>query len=213
MSYPPAAPPNEPKPKTTGRRAGESGTREAIIDVALAMFADNGYEATSVRAIAQKAGVDPALIRHFFTSKEGLFSAAMIDRNKIPNKIAEALSSPIESRGLALTTAYLNLWENETTKPILSGLFRSAMTSGLGIDYILNLAEGQIHQTNQRNLATALGQNKTALTNAGSALALAHLLGVAISRNVLNLPALVDMPFADLVEQVAPTIQKYLESN
>ena len=60
-----------------GRRAGESGTREAILAAARAQFADHGYDGATIRTIAAAAGVDPALVHHFHGSKEKLFAAAM----------------------------------------------------------------------------------------------------------------------------------------
>ncbi len=61
----------------TGRRPGDSGTRAAILDAARRAFAERGYDLASIRAVAEVAGVDPALVRHYFGSKEGLFVAAM----------------------------------------------------------------------------------------------------------------------------------------
>ena len=62
---------------TGGRRPGESGTRDAILAAARLAFGRQGYGATSVRAVARAAGVDPSLVLHFFGSKDGLFEAAL----------------------------------------------------------------------------------------------------------------------------------------
>ena len=60
-----------------GRRAGDSGTREAILDAARRQFADHGYDGLTIRGIAADAAVDPALVHHFYGTKERLFAAAM----------------------------------------------------------------------------------------------------------------------------------------
>ena len=61
----------------TGRRPGESGTRERIADAARVLFAEQGFDRTSVRAVAAKAGVDPALVHHYFGTKQRLFLEAV----------------------------------------------------------------------------------------------------------------------------------------
>ncbi|MFC6932138.1 helix-turn-helix domain-containing protein [Actinomadura yumaensis] len=60
-----------------GRRPGPTETREAILASARELFAEKGYDGASLRAIAREAGVDPALVHHFFGNKEGVFIAAM----------------------------------------------------------------------------------------------------------------------------------------
>ena len=83
-----------PRPRTnprTGRRAGNSGTRDAILDAATALFAERGYEGASMRTIAAAAGVDPALIRHFFDDKDTLFATVIADRTIIFQQLAASL--------------------------------------------------------------------------------------------------------------------------
>ena len=74
------------------RRAGNSGTRDAILDAAISLFSERGYESSSMRAIAAGAGVDPALIRHFFSDKETLFATAIADRTPIFEQLAASLA-------------------------------------------------------------------------------------------------------------------------
>ena len=73
--------------RRTGRRPGDSGTREAILAAAREAFAADGYERATMRGVARAAGVDPALVSHYFGSKQGLFEAAM----RPPFDPAEAL--------------------------------------------------------------------------------------------------------------------------
>src|SRR5215831_16860854 len=74
----------------TGRRAGDSGTREAILQAARAQFAEHGYDGATIRAIAAAAGVDPALVHHFYGSKESLFAAAM-QLPVVPSEVISAI--------------------------------------------------------------------------------------------------------------------------
>ena len=75
----------------TGRRPGPSTTRAAILDAARRRFASAGYDATSLRAIAADAGVDPAVLLHFFGSKQALFRAVVgwpFDPARLPPELA-----------------------------------------------------------------------------------------------------------------------------
>lgn len=189
--------------RPTGRRAGDSGTRDAILDAARDLFAEQGYDRASMRAIAGKAGVDPALIRHFFTDKETLFATTMADRTTIPQRMAAALAGDEATLGARMTDAYLQLWEEPDTRPVLLGLVRSAMTSEHATEILVEVLGSRLRANAD---APVLDSSRTR----GVALAGAHLFGVAIARHVLRIPTLVDMPHAELVAEIAPTVQKYL---
>ncbi|MCW5953202.1 MAG: helix-turn-helix transcriptional regulator, partial [Propionibacteriaceae bacterium] len=73
--------------KPRGRRPGNSGTRAAIMQAALALFSRNGYDKVSLRAVAREADVDPALIHHYFDSKAELFSRSVLDGDLRPAAI------------------------------------------------------------------------------------------------------------------------------
>lgn len=85
----------------TGRRTGDSGTREAILAAAREQFAEHGYDGATIRAIAAAAAVDPALVHHFYGSKERLFAAAMqlpfVPSEMITAALAEIADRPGES--------------------------------------------------------------------------------------------------------------------
>ncbi len=71
-----------------GRRSGSSESRDDVLQAAKALFADHGYQRTTIRLIAERAGVDPSLVIYFFSSKEQLFAASM------PAPSEEALRAP-----------------------------------------------------------------------------------------------------------------------
>src|SRR6185437_1711481 len=101
--------------RPTGRRVGDSGTRDAILDAARDLFAERGYDGATIRAIATSAGVDPALIRHCVGDKEALFAAIVSDRSTIPERITEALPGAPDKLGERVADAYLRLWEEPDT--------------------------------------------------------------------------------------------------
>jgi AcrR family transcriptional regulator len=119
--------------RRAGRRAGQSGTREAILAAARAQFADRGYSGATIRAIAAAAGVDPALIHHFHGSKEQLFAAAM-RLPVVPSEVLMAALAPGGRRagtslGEHLVRTVLGMWESEEVRGPFLGLLRSAVTS------------------------------------------------------------------------------------
>src|SRR5262249_55506189 len=112
----------------TGRRPGPGSSREAILATARRLFAEVGYDATSLRAIATGAGVDPAVVVHFFGSKDGLFRAA-VGWPFDPARIAAELTGPDSGRvSERLARVFLGFWEDPATRASLLALLRSAMT-------------------------------------------------------------------------------------
>src|SRR5215468_6086804 len=114
------------KAKRTGRRPGTTATREEIADAARALFAEEGYERTSFRKIASAAGVDPALVVHFYGSKEDLFRQVM----QLPEGVSDALDhvaeEPSDQMGRRFAELVVGALENPATKSIFLGRIRSA---------------------------------------------------------------------------------------
>ncbi|GIG39156.1 TetR/AcrR family transcriptional regulator [Cellulomonas phragmiteti] len=192
------APPERPRP--TGRRPGDSGTRDAILDAALALFAERGYDGASLRAIAAAAGVDPGLIRHFFGDKEALFATAVADRMQVAHLLARAASADPTTAGRAMTEAYLGLWEGPDTGPIVRALVRSATTSESAARMMREMIGPRIHDATGGDTALA----------GRIALAASNLLGVAMARYVIGVGPVVDLPRDELVDRLAPVVQHYL---
>ncbi|WEG09080.1 TetR family transcriptional regulator [Microbacterium horticulturae] len=190
--------------RPSGRRTGDSGTRDAILDAARDLFAAKGYDGASIRAIAARAGVDPALVRHFFTDKERLFATTMADRTAIPQRLAAAFSGSPDGRGRRLTTAYFEIWEDPEIRPVLLGLVRSAMTSGHGV---MMLIEALTARAREDAPVPHIADSPAAR---GFALAASHLFGTSVARHVLQVPMLADLPLDELVDLVAPAVERYL---
>lgn len=189
--------------KPTGRRAGDSGTRDAILDAALTLFSERGFEGASLRAIAAEAGVDPALIRHFFGDKDTLFVETVSDRAMIPSRIAAAFPGDAQDLGRRVTDTYLRMWDEPQTRPILLALARSAATSPQAAAMMRDALGARVGET--------IGMSIDDPRARGIALAASHLLGVAFARHVIQLPALAHAERDGLVDEIAPTIQRYLD--
>src|SRR4051812_22214648 len=110
----------------TGRRPGNQDTREAILDSSRKAFSERGFDGASIRAIATGAGVDPALVHHYFGTKEQLFLAA-IEAPVNPGEVLPQVFAPgLDGVGERLVTTFLSVWDSPTGSAVVA-LFRSAV--------------------------------------------------------------------------------------
>jgi AcrR family transcriptional regulator len=193
---------NTTRTRRTGRRPGDSGTRDAILDAGTRLFAERGYESASIRTIAAAAGVDPALIHYFFGDKDTLFATIVADRTVIFSRLAASLAGDRASLGHRVADTYLGLWEEPQTRPILMAIARSATTSDKAANMLRDALTGRIRVP---RAGGPDGDRARLLALAGS-----HLFGLAVARHIINVPAIAQLAHEDLVAQVAPTIQRYL---
>lgn len=187
----------------TGRRPGTSSTREQIVAAAARCFAAAGYDATSIRQIAAEAGVDPALVRRFFGSKESLFTAvasALIDPARALAAVADG--SP-EAAGERLLRYFLSLLGDVSRPGPLLGLIRSAVTS----EHAAGLMRRFLAEQVLREIAVSFPSGRPGL---GAALAASQLVGLAVARYAVRLPPLTAADTEELVRAVAPVLQYYL---
>lgn len=188
----------------TGRRRGNPDTRGQILEAARAEFGDRGYDGASMRGIATRANVDPALVHHYFGSKDQLFAAA-VDLPFTPEEIANAISdAPQESKGERLARTFFAVWEDPVRRAPVLALFRSAM--------VHESAAMLIRQFGRRVMVARVapslsGPDAELRTEA----AVSHLFGLAFSRYVLKIEPLASASIDQLVELVAPVIQEYFD--
>ncbi|HEX5290704.1 MAG TPA: TetR family transcriptional regulator [Streptosporangiaceae bacterium] len=191
----------------TGRRAGDSGSREAILDSARLRFAEHGYEGATIRGIAAGAGVDPALVHHFYGTKEKLFAAAM-RLPAVPSEvIASALASPPGVRpGPYLVATVLAIWEDPAVHGVMIGLLRSAMNSEQAARLLREFISDAILAP-----VSALARPGPAEDAAYRAAAVAsQMLGLALTRYVLRVGPIATASIADLAATIGPTVERYL---
>jgi AcrR family transcriptional regulator len=193
------------QPKKAGRPAGDQNNRDRIMAVARQHFAAHGFRGATLRGIAGDAGLDVALIAHYFKNKEGLFAATLLQLPAgVGQMFAQALTEPRATQGDRLARAYFGLWEAEDTRPQLQVLVRTALGSEAAALQMRELIVGQILESLQR--VDVLHGRQT-----GFALAMSHLLGTAVARYVIKVPALAEIGFQALVGRVGPVVQGYLE--
>jgi AcrR family transcriptional regulator len=191
-------------PSRTGRRAGDSGTRTAILAAAREQFAGKGYNGASLRTIAAAAGVDPALIRHFFGSKDDLFVATLEIPQELLRRLAEALGGDPGSLGERLVRTYLELWEDPASAESVLATVRSAIASGRAADRLQALLGARLHADVPGLVDRPDGELRAGLIGS-------HLFGVAVARHVLRVKPIVELDLDTLVALCAPAIQRYLD--
>ena len=192
-----------PAASRRGRRPGSSGTRKAILNAARQSFAAKGLDRTTVRGVARDAGVDPALITHYFGGKAALFTEAM----RLPFTPEEVLPSIIEGDraqiGRRLAAFALGQWENAASRERLIGIIRAACSDPTAATLLRDLIERDLFAP----LARALDVPNA---EARAALCASQIVGLAIVRHILRVPALATADPADVAEWIAPTLQRYL---
>lgn len=186
-----------------GRRPGSPDTRGEILEAARREFAANGYDRTSMRAVARAAGVDPALVHHYFDGKEDLLLAAMEVPFDPRTMIGSVIDGPRDETGERLVRMVLTLWEDPQRQPRLLAVIRAAIaneaSSHLLRDGFLRLILDQIAAIPGVDDARRRGN-----------LVASQIIGLIMTRYVVGLDPIASMPADDVAAAIGPTIQRYL---
>jgi AcrR family transcriptional regulator len=186
-----------------GRRSTGEDTRQLIVDAARTEFATKGYDASSLRAIARLAGVDPALVHHYFDGKAHLFAETMALPFRPADVIAGILGGPRAEVGERLAAAFFTLWEVPASRERFVAMVRSAVSHEEAARMLREFLAREVFG----RLARELGVPDAELR---AGLAAAQMVGVAMLRYVVGYEPLVAADPARLVALVAPTLQRYL---
>lgn len=198
------AAPREPK---VGRRPGNQDTRGQIITAARHAFAAKGFAGASMRGIAAEAGVDAALIHHYFESKQQLFLATIALPLGLPQVVEQVAAGERRDLGERLVQTVLGVWDSEL-QPSLVAAVRTALTDPAltrSVGEFLNLEV--IGQVLRRDDLPPEEANRRA------GLVASQVLGLVMGRYVLRLPALVNRQTEDLVAEIGPTVQRYVDGH
>ena len=187
----------------TGRRAGESGTREAILDAARSRFAGSGYDGATIRAIAADAGVDPALVHHFYGTKEKLFVAAMHFPIVPSEVLRDVVGSSRQRRGEAIVRTVLGIWDDPPARVTALGLLRSAVTNEGAARMLREFVSDAI-----LSLVARAAEPDDADFRA--ALVASQVVGLGFARLVLELEPVASASVDELARAIGPTLQRYL---
>ncbi len=185
-----------------GRRPGAPDTRAAILAAARAAFASAGYGGTSVRAVAAAAGVDAALVHHYFGTKDDLFVAALQVRVDPRAALRPVIEGGLPGAGERLVGIFFEVWDDEQSRLPLLGLVRG-MVDGSG----QQLARDGFLRVVLAPVAAGLGLDHP---DERMALVASQLLGVVLLRYVLGVEPLASADTERLVATYGPVIQGYL---
>jgi AcrR family transcriptional regulator len=200
--------PRQPRVSTTrtprtGRRPGSSGSREAILASARRLFAQRGYVGTSLRAIATDAGVDAALIVHFFGTKAGLLTAAVQWPFDPEVEMARVAAAGRRHVGEELARLVLRTWDRAGNRDAIMTLLRAATVEPAAADLMRDFMQHELFPPLMRRLDKSEPELRADL-------AISQLVGLGIARHVLRLEPLAGMSEDEVVRWIGPTLQRYL---
>lgn len=192
-----------PARKRSGRRPGESGSREAILRAARRLFADLGYDRATIRAIAAEAGVDAALVIHFFGSKQELFLSVV----ELPFEPAEVLPRVLSGDRATVGERFAGflaaLLDDPEARRRLTGMVRAAAAEPEAARMLRELITERV----LRPLADTLGVEDARLR---ANLVGSQVVGLVMARHVVGVEPLASLPPETLSRALAPTFQRYL---
>src|SRR2546430_5162304 len=187
----------------TGRRPGTTGrTRERILQAARQDFSNAGYDGVTIRGIAAQAKVDPALVLHYFESKDGMFRAA-VEFPVDPKEFIPRLLAPgLDGLGERLVKFFLETWDSPTGSPLL-GLIRSVVGSEHAAATLREFVSREV----LGRIAAAIQLDRPQLR---ATLAASQLIGIAMLRYVVRVEPLASARSDEVARWVGPGVQRYL---
>jgi AcrR family transcriptional regulator len=193
---------SEQRPRR-GRRPGRSDTRNTILEAAQRLFASEGYDRTTIRAVAEMAAVDSALVIHYFSSKDGLFRAATEWPFDIDEAAKHVLEGDPERMGERLVRLVCSVWEDEATRHPLTVILRNAVqreeAAALWCEFIERYMLDRV--------VRLTGDPAAAF---GASLTHAAVVGLVLARYVIRVEPLASASQEDVARAVGPTLQRYL---
>ncbi|QKV93433.1 TetR/AcrR family transcriptional regulator [Streptomyces sp. NA02950] len=199
---PPAGPRKRGRPARTGAADGPAA-RDRILTAARNEFAERGYDKTSIRGIAKAAEVDPALVHHYFGTKEQVFGAAIELILAPAMAVPEVVQGSREAAGERMARYILGIWENPVTRLPLLAVMRSALTNEAAAAVLRELI-------GRRVLLRMAGELDVPDPAFRTQLAAGHMIGIAMLRYLIKMEPLASAEAEDIIAMVAPTLQRYL---
>jgi AcrR family transcriptional regulator len=185
-----------------GRRQGDPNTRETIIDAARAEFLEHGYTATTIRSVARRAEVDPALIYHYFTDKPTLYTATLnlpADPRQILNDVRTSATSP----GGRLVAGFLAQWETGPGRPgqsfvnLLQAMSSTPQAARSVREFLFDRVWAQLGEGDEA------ARWRTVLISS-------ELVGLAWNRYIVGAEPLASASLQEVAEQVGPALERLM---
>jgi AcrR family transcriptional regulator len=190
-------------PRRSGRRPGESSTRDDILAAAAAAFAEHGYDRATIRGIAAVAGVDPALVIHYFGSKDALFEEVLRLPVRPSDVFARGVAAGADKLGSTIVRTFLETWSPPEQRVRLTAMLRSAMTNERAMHLLRDLLVREVFAPMTATLGVPDAELRATLVGS-------QLVGLALMRYVGRIEPLASASIDELVAAVGPTVQSYL---
>jgi AcrR family transcriptional regulator len=187
----------------TGSRAQRASARDDILKAASKEFAERGYDSASLRAIARRAGVDPALVHHYFADKAELFAETIAAPIRPDRLLEMVLRGPREATGTSIVRYVLEQLGAPQARTRVVALLRAALGTGPATRVFKEFLVREVFL----KLARAAGGDDAELR---ADLAASQVVGLMVIRFVLRVEPLASAPVEDLVQRVGPVIQWHL---
>lgn len=198
-----------PPGKRGGRRPGGQSTKKKILDAAIDIFAENGYDKSSLRSITSRAGVDVALVKHFFGGKEGLFEAAVIRQAEASLELLTHAQQPGHDPSRRIAEIYVSIWEDDPTAATIRALFRAILESPQNKERLRAITTSYI----EKALLPAFQETIASPSTLRTQTLAAELMGLGVARYILQFPPLSEASRDETVELIIPLIRLHLEQN
>lgn len=192
---------NGDTPRRRGRRAGGEDTRAALVDAARAVFAEQGYQGATVRTIAARAGVDAAMVNHWFGGKQGLFAAVVEMPFNPAELVARVTSGDPKELPERLIRTFVTMWDTNEGRfaTLVLSVTSQEVAARMMVEFFSGIMFGQV--------AKAVGNDRVELR---AALCATQVIGLGVMRYVLKLEPIASAGVDALVDMIAPTLRRYL---
>ena len=191
---------------TPGPRDERGVLAARILAAAREAFAETGWAGTTMRAVARAADVDPALVYHYFGSKEGLLDAATNPPQRWLENIAKTWTTPVPELGAALLRLMLGAWADEEIGPVLRSVLQTAAHEPSTREKLRRVVEASLMGVSQ------LGVDERDRT-VRSGLVASQIMGLAMMRYIWRIEPVASMSDDELVAAIAPNLQHYIEGD
>jgi AcrR family transcriptional regulator len=194
------------KSTTPGPRDERGVLRARILTAARQEFATNGWAGTTIRAVAQAADVDPALVYHYFGSKERLLDAATDPPAKWLESVVATWATPRAELGRQLVRNVLTAWADDEIGPVLRASLLTAAHD--------ERARAKLRMVVERSLIgeSTLGTDETDRLRRSGFIA-SQLIGFAMLRYIWKIEPIASMTEDEVLSAIAPNIQRYIEAD
>ncbi len=177
-----------------------------ILDAARGEFAQNGSAGTTIRAVARAADVDPALVYHYFGSKEGLLDAATNPPQRWLESVAATWTTPVPDLGAALIRLMLGAWADDEIGSVLRSVLQTAAHEQSTREKLRRVVEGQLMGVSGLGVDDRDRQVRSGLVSS-------QIMGLAMMRYIWQIEPIASMSDDELVAAVAPNLQRYIDGD